>query len=75
MKEEIINKIYEAKKNLIVNGDMSTRKTINVGFPLVEKMIKENESLFILDPKTEYLNQYYDLLKGKTSKRSEFHPA
>ncbi len=65
MKEEIINKIYEAKKNLIVNGDMSTRKTINVGFPLVEKMIKENESLFILDCKTEYLNQYYDLLKEK----------
>lgn len=65
MNEEILKKVHEAKKNLIIEGYISTGKTKNIGFPLVEKMIESKESLFILDSKTEYINQYYDLLKEK----------
>ena len=65
MKEEILKKLHELKKNLIISGNISTGKTKNIGLPIVEEMIKSNESLFILDSKSEYLNQYYDLLKEK----------
>ncbi len=65
MNEEILKKVLESNKNLILSGVISTGKTKNIGIPLVKKMIESNESLFILDSKEEYLNQYYDLLKEK----------
>ncbi len=65
MKEEILKKVLKSKKNLIINGKISTGKTLNIGFPIVKSMIESNESLFVLDSKCEYLKQYYDLLKEK----------
>lgn len=63
MRKEIIDKICNSNKNLIVNGDISSGKTTNVMFPLVEEMINNSESLFIIDSKEEYLNKYYEKLK------------
>lgn len=60
----MIDKIYNFNRNLIVDGKLSTGKTTNVMFPLVEKMIDNCESLFVLDSKEEYLNKYYNTLKS-----------
>lgn len=65
MNEEVFEKIYNAHKNLIVEGDIGSGKTSNILFPLVNKAIDNRESLFILDSKEEYLNKYYDRLKIK----------
>ncbi len=63
MKKEMLEKVLDAHKNLIVEGDIASGKTTNVLFPIVEKAIDQKESLFILDSKEEYLNRYYDKLK------------
>lgn len=63
MKEKLIN-LYNDKKNLIVCGNISSGKTTNILFPIVEKIIKNKESIFILDSKEEYLNKYYETLKN-----------
>ena len=60
----MIDKIYNFNRNLIVDGKLSAGKTTNVMFPLVEKMICNSESLFVLDSKEEYLNKYYNTLKS-----------
>lgn len=65
MKKEILEKMLDSKKNLIVSGDISTGKTLNVLFPLVKEIIDRKESLLILDSKEEYINKYYDDLKSK----------
>ena len=65
MKKEMLEKVYNAQKNLIVAGDIATGKTTSVLFPLVDKMIEQNESLMILDSKEEYINKYYNKLKDK----------
>ena len=65
MKKEILEKVLNSKKNLIVSGDMSTGKTTNVLFPLVKEIITQNQSLLVLDPKEEYINEYYEDLKKK----------
>lgn len=65
MKKEILEKVLDSKKNLIVSGDISTGKTLNVLFPLVKEIIDRKESLLILDSKEEYINKYYDDLKSK----------
>lgn len=64
MKKEILEEIINSKKNLIVDGDTLSGKTTNVLFPLVDEMIKRKESIFILDSKEEYINEYYDKLKA-----------
>lgn len=63
MKEKMLDKIYDSKRNLIIYGDMSTGKTSNINYPMVEKMIQNKESFLILDSKKEYINKYYDGLK------------
>lgn len=65
MREEILENIYNSKRNIIITGDMSTGKTQSLGFNFIEKIISSNESLFILDPREEYLKKYYDKLKNK----------
>lgn len=65
MKNEMLEKVHNAQKNLIVAGDIATGKTTSVLFPLVDKMIEQNESLMILDSKEEYINKYYNKLKEK----------
>lgn len=63
MKREILEKVLNANKNLIINGNISTGKTRNVSFPLVDIMIEQKESFLILDSKEEYANRYFNLLK------------
>lgn len=63
MKEEILDNLLKANKNLIIEGDMSTGKTTNIIFPLMKKIIKQNENLIILDSKEEYINNFYENLK------------
>lgn len=65
MKKEILEKMLDSKKNLIVSGDISAGKTLNVLFPLVKEMIDKKQSLLVLDSKEEYINKYYDELKSK----------
>jgi len=65
MKNEMLEKVHNAQKNLVVAGDIATGKTTSVLFPLVDKMIEQNESLMILDSKEEYINKYYNKLKEK----------
>lgn len=64
MKEEMLEKVLNAHKNLIVEGDIASGKSTNVLFPIVDNAIEKNESLFILDSKEEYINKYYDKLKA-----------
>ena len=65
MKKEILEKMLNSKKNLIVSGDISTGKTENVVFPVVEEIINNNQSMLVLDSKEEYINRYYNKLKEK----------
>ena len=65
MNQEIINKITNSNKNVIINGETYTFKTRNVVFPILDNIINNKESMFILDSKEEYLSKYYDILKEK----------
>lgn len=62
MNNEILEKVLNSSRNLIVEGEALSGKTTNVLFPVVNDIIDKKESLFILDSKEEYLNQYYDKL-------------
>lgn len=64
MKEEMLEKVLNAHKNLIVEGDIASGKSTNVLFPIVDNAIEKKESLFIIDSKEEYINRYYDKLKA-----------
>ncbi len=57
-KKEMLNKVLKTQKNLIVEGDIASEITTNVLFPIVDNAIEKKESLFILDSREEYLNQY-----------------
>ena len=63
MKEELLKNLNESRKNLIIEGDIVSGKTTNVLFPIVENMIEQKQSIFILDAKEEYINNYYQELK------------
>ena len=65
MKREMLEKVHNAHKNLIVNGDISVGKTKNVILPLVKEMIDNKESIVFLDSKEEYLHKYYNDFKEK----------
>lgn len=49
-------------QNQIFIGKMNSGKTQSI-FKSIDKLIENNESLFILDSKYEYMSKYYDLLK------------
>lgn len=63
MKKEMLEKVLNAHKNLIVEGDVASGKTTNVLFSIVDNAIEKKESLFILDSREEYVSKYYDKLK------------
>lgn len=63
MKKEFFERIHNAQKNLIIEGDMFSGKTTNVLFPIIDNIIGKRESLFILDSKEEYISNYYEKLK------------
>lgn len=71
--------ILQSPKNPIIHGDMATGKTKNVIFPIIKKIITNNDTLIILDPKCEYYNEFngslsdqgyhiiqFDLIAGNT---------
>lgn len=51
------------ENNLIISGKISTGKTRGKGYPLVSDVIQNEESMFILDSKGEYLNKFYNEFK------------
>ena len=58
MIEKIVN-----NKNILVSGEIASGKTRNVLFPVVDELINNKESMFIIDSKEEYVNNYYNKLK------------
>ena len=58
MIEKIVN-----NKNILISGEIASGKTRNVLFPVVDELINNKESMFIIDSKEEYVNNYYNKLK------------
>lgn len=63
MKQKIIEKIVDNRKNILVSGNMMSGKTTSILLPITEELINKKESLFFVDSKQEYINYYYDKLK------------
>ena len=64
-KKNIFERLLYSNRNLIINGDISSGKTSNVIFPLLDRIIDNDESFLFLDSKKEYINKYYGYLKNK----------
>lgn len=64
MKNELLEKMINSKKNIIVSGNIASGKTTRVIFPIIENLINKKESIFVVDSKEEYINKYYDTLKN-----------
>lgn len=62
-KRDLLKKVYNSKNNVIVNGRINSRKTYGVMFPLMDIILENNESFFVLDSKEEYFRRYYNELK------------
>lgn len=65
MDKELLDSLFDLRKNLIINGDLATGKTYNIMIPLAKKMIENDENLFIVDSHREYINEIYDELQNK----------
>lgn len=65
MDKELLQKIYLSTKNLIIEGDIASGKTSNIGIPIIKEIIKHNESVLMIDSKEEYLNKYYNSFKDR----------
>lgn len=57
---KILSSVFNARKNLIVEGNMLSGKTTNIMFPIVENIISKKEAFLVVDSKYEYINQYYN---------------
>ena len=64
-KRDVIKKVYNLKNNIIVSGRINSRKTYGVMFPIMELLIENNESLFVLDSKEEYVRRFYNELRDR----------
>lgn len=62
MKKEL-EKLVNSKRSVIISGNTLSDKTQGVMFPIVDEIIKRDESLFIIDAKKEYYNKYFKELK------------
>lgn len=65
MNKEVIYRLLINEKNVIVNGEASTGKTLNVLFPIVDEMVNEKENFIILDNKEEYIAKYIPRLNKR----------
>ena len=63
MNEEILERIINGKKHILVSGQKESGKTSNVMFPIVDKLIAKKESLLVLDYKKEFVATTYNKLK------------
>lgn len=62
--KEIIEEIYKNGRNIIIDGDQGVGKSTAAIYPLVENIIAKKENFLIIDSKEEYLNRYYNRLRG-----------
>ncbi|MEE3343349.1 MAG: type IV secretion system DNA-binding domain-containing protein [Bacilli bacterium] len=65
MRRDIFERLIGSNRNLLVNGDISSGKTSNIIFPIIDRIIDNEENFLFLDSKEEYINKYYGLLKSK----------
>lgn len=65
MRRDIFERIIDSNRNLLVNGDISTGKTSNIIFPIIDRIMISGENFLFLDSKEEYINKYYGLLKSR----------
>ena len=68
MKKEILEKVLNVRKNIMISGDIATGKSSNVVSPIINEIINNKESLLILDTKEEYIKEYYRKLKDNEYK-------
>ena len=61
--KEVIEKLYNSRHNLIVDGNIGCGKSTCIMFPFLAKMIKAKENFLIVDNKYEYYKKYYRQLK------------
>ena len=64
MRRDIFDRLIDSKRNIIVSGDISSGKTSNIIFPLIDRMISYGDNYLFLDSKEEYINKYYGYLKS-----------
>lgn len=60
-----IEDVLKTRENIIVSGNLGSGKTTNVMFPIVDKLIDNDESLIITDVNKEYINTFYNKLNDK----------
>ena len=66
--EKELEKLVNSKRSIIISGNTCTNKTDSICFPIVDNIIKKEESLFIVDVNNEYYNKYKDILESKDYK-------
>lgn len=80
MNNVLIEKILENKRNVIIEGNSLSGKTTNILFPILEDIIRNKESFFVLDCKGEYSNYNsmlsengYDVIEINLRRTNSFH--
>lgn len=80
MNNVLIEKILENKRNVIIEGNSLSGKTTNILFPILEDIIRNKESFFVLDCKGEYSNYSsmlsengYDVIEINLRRTNSFH--
>lgn len=66
--EKELEKLVNSKRSIIISGNTCTNKTDSICFPIVDNIIKKEESLFIVDVNNEYYNKYKDVLESNNYK-------
>ncbi|MBR3162444.1 MAG: type IV secretion system DNA-binding domain-containing protein [Bacilli bacterium] len=64
-RKNIFDKLIESNRNIIISGDISSGKTSNIIFPILDRIMYNDENYLFLDSKEEYINKYYGYLKNK----------
>lgn len=80
MNNVLIEKILENKRNTIIEGNSLSGKTTNILFPILEDIIRNKESFFVLDCKGEYRSYNsmlsengYDVIEINLRRTNSFH--
>jgi glutathionylspermidine synthase len=58
--EKELEKLVNSKRSIIISGNTCTNKTDSICFPIIDNIIKKEESLFIVDVNNEYYNVIED---------------
>ena len=64
MRKDIFDRLIDSNRNIIISGDISSGKTSNIIFPLVDRLMSREGNYLFLDSKEEYINKYYGYLKS-----------